>query len=57
MFERFMQNKDKDPKYLSGKKKEVKKKEKERVLSKAGSYTVEDLENAKKVPTYQGGLQ
>jgi len=57
MFERFMQNKDKDPKYLSGKKKEVKKKEKERVLPKAGSYTVEDLENAKKIPTYQGGLQ
>ena len=53
-----MQNKDKDPKYLSGKKKEVKqKKEKERVLSKAGSYTVKDLENAKKVQTYQGGLQ
>ncbi len=57
MFERFIQKGD-DPKYLSGKKKEVKqKKEKERVLPKAGSYTVEDLENAKKIPTYQGGLQ
>ena len=57
MFERFIQKGD-DPKYLSGKKKEAKqKKEKERVLPKAGSYTVEDLENAKKIPTYQGGLQ
>lgn len=61
MFERFIQkDKAKDIAYLSGKgkKKEVKqKKEKERVLSKAGSYTVKDLENAKKVQTYQGGLQ
>ena len=57
MFERFIQKGD-DPKYLSGKKKEAKqKKEKERILPKAGSYTVEDLEKAKKVPTYQGGLQ
>jgi hypothetical protein len=55
MFERFMQKDGKDPKYLSGKKKEAKKKE--RVLSKAGSYTSKDLENAKKVQTYQGGLQ
>ena len=60
MFDRFIQIKDEGPKYLSGKgkKKETKqKKEKERVLPKAGSYTTEDLENAKKVPTYQGGLQ
>lgn len=59
MFDRFIQIKDEGPNYLSGKgkKKEVKKKEKERVLPKAGSYTVEDLENTKKVPTYQGGLQ
>ena len=40
-------------------KKEKSKKEKkeERVLPKAGSYTAKDLENAKKLQTYQGGLQ
>ena len=56
MFERFIQN-DISPNYLSGKgkKKEAKK---ERVLPKAGSYTVKDIEEVKKkMPTYQEGLQ
>tara|TARA_R100000963_G_C4642311_1_gene105947 strand:+ start:1071 stop:1247 length:177 start_codon:yes stop_codon:yes gene_type:complete len=58
MFERFIQkDKAKDIAYLSGKGKKKEAKKKERVLSKAGSYTVKDLENAKKVQTYQGGLQ
>ena len=58
MFERFIQkDKAKDVAYLSGKGKKKEAKKKERVLSKAGSYTVKDLENAKKVQTYQGGLQ
>ena len=57
MFERYIQNGN-DPKYLTGKGKNKKpKKEKERVLPKAGSYTAKDLEKAKKVQTYQGGLQ
>ena len=55
MFERFIQD-SKDPKYLTGKGK--KKKEKERTLPKAGSYTVKDIEaSKKKILTYQGGLQ
>ena len=57
MFERFIQKDKKDIAYLSGKGKKKEAKKKERVLSKAGSYTVKDLENAKKVQTYQGGLQ
>ena len=57
MFERYIQNGN-DPKYLTGKGKNKKpKKEEERVLPKAGSYTAKDLEKAKKVQTYQGGLQ
>ena len=57
MFERFIQKDKNDIAYLSGRGKKKEAKKKERVLPKAGSYTVEDLENAKKVPTYQGGLQ
>jgi len=50
MFERYIQD-GRDPKYLSGKKKE----KKERVLPKAGSYSVKDLEQLKKkVPMYRG---
>lgn len=50
MFERYIQD-GRDPKYLSGKKKE----KKERVLPKAGSYSVKDLEQLKKkVPMYKG---
>ena len=57
MFERFIQKDKNDIAYLSGKGKKKEAKKKERVLPKAGSYTTEDLEKAKKVPTYQGGLQ
>lgn len=54
MFDRFIQkDKANDISYLSGKGK----KKKERVLPKAGSYTSKDLENTKKVLTYQGGLK
>jgi len=52
MFDRFIQIKDEEPKYLSGKNKK-----KERTLPKAGSYTSRDLENTKKIQTYQGGLK
>ena len=53
MFDRFIQIKDEEPKYLGGKNKK-----KKRVLPKAGSYTVKDLEEPKKkVATYQGGLK
>ena len=54
MFERFIQA-GTDPKYLSGKKQAKKKKEKERVLPRAGSYTIADIENTKKIYSNTGG--
>ena len=55
MFERYIQNGN-DPKYLTGKGKNKKpKKEEERVLPSAGSYTVADIENAKKIYSNTGG--